>query len=113
MTDAQRLGDLEQIVMLAVLRLGGDAYGAPIQRELAERAARPVSIATIHVTLTRLEAKGLVVSTFEEGTGARGGRSKRVFRVEQAGLSALRHARDALGRMWDGLEGGDTGRVRA
>jgi PadR family transcriptional regulator, regulatory protein PadR len=107
MTDPHKLGELEQIVMLAVHRLGEDAYGAAIQRELDARADRSLSIATIYVTLTRLEAKGLVASSFAEGGGERGGRAKRVFRIEPAGLLALRHARDTLARMWDGLDAGD------
>ena len=98
MTESHKLGELEQIVMLAVLRLGENAYGAAIQRELEERAGRGVTIATIYVTLTRLEAKRLVASAFAEGGGERGGRAKRVFRLEPSGLEALRHAREALAR---------------
>jgi DNA-binding PadR family transcriptional regulator len=114
MSENSKLGELEQIVMLAVLRLGRDAYGAAIQRELDERAGRSVSIATIYVTLTRLEAKGLVASAFAEGGGARGGRAKRVFRLEAGGLEALRRARESLARMWDGLDaaGADVARAR-
>ena len=107
MTNTTRLGELEQIAMLAVLRLGEDAYGAAIQEELAARADRRLSIATIYVTLTRLEAKGLVASSFVEGGGDRGGRAKRVFRLEPTGLRALREARQTLARMWDGLDAGE------
>jgi len=105
-TDTTRLGELEQIVMLAVLQCGDDAYGARIRRELQARADRTISIATIYVTLTRLEAKGLVASHFTEPTAARGGKAKRVFRVVAAGLESLHAARATLARMWDGLEGG-------
>lgn len=113
MTDPHKLGELEQIVMLAVRRLGEDAYGGAIQRELGSRADRSVSIATIYVTLTRLEAKGLVSSAFAEGGGERGGRAKRVFRLEPVGLESLRRARDTLARMWEGLEAGDADAVAA
>jgi len=109
MDQAARLGELEQIVMLAVLRLGDNAYGAAIQRELEERAGRKVTIATIYVTLTRLEAKGLVSSAFAEGRGERGGRAKRVFRLEPSGLEALRRARESLARMWEGLDAAHEG----
>jgi DNA-binding PadR family transcriptional regulator len=106
MTDPHKLGELEQIAMLAVLRLGSDAYGGAIQRELETRAGRRLSIATIYVTLTRLETKGLVASALAEGGGERGGRAKRVFRLEPAGLAALRRARETLAQMWDGLDAG-------
>lgn len=102
----EHLGELEQLVMLAVLRLDEGAYGAAIQRELAQRARRQVSLGTIYVTLTRLEAKGLVRSWLGEPTPARGGKAKRFFAVERAGLAALRAARDSLARMWDGLAAG-------
>jgi PadR family transcriptional regulator, regulatory protein PadR len=113
LNDNHKLGELEQTVMLAVLRLGHDAYGAAIQRELQERIGRDVTIATIYVTLTRLEAKGLVASEFAEGGGARGGRAKRMFRLESEGMEALHRARESLARMWDGLEGSaDAARAR-
>jgi DNA-binding PadR family transcriptional regulator len=109
MAETHKLGELEQIVMLAVLRLGGNAYGAAIQRELEERAGRAVTIATIYVTLTRLEGKGLVASEFAEGGGERGGRAKRVFRLEASGLEALQRARASLARMWEGLDAAHAG----
>lgn len=113
LSDNHRLGELEQTVMLAVLRLGGDAYGAAIQRELRERIGRDVTIATIYVTLTRLEAKGLVASELADGGGERGGRAKRMFRVEPEGLEALHRARESLARLWEGLEGSaDAARAR-
>jgi DNA-binding PadR family transcriptional regulator len=102
----EHLGDLEQLAMLAVLRLEGDAYGVEIQRELAERAKRKVSLGTVYVTLTRLETKGLVRSWLGDPTPARGGKARRYYAVERAGQAALRAARDALARMWDGLAPG-------
>jgi DNA-binding PadR family transcriptional regulator len=99
----EHLGELEQIVMLAVLRLGDDAYGAGIQRELTSRAKRKVSLGTIYVTLMRLEAKGLVRSWLGEPTPSRGGKARRYYALERAGQAALRQSRDALARMWDGL----------
>ncbi len=99
--ERRRLGELEQFVLLAVLRLGDDAWGAEIQRELRSRAKRNVSIGTIYVTLSRLEAKGMVMSWLGEPTAERGGKAKRHFRVERAGRAALRAARTAAcGRAW-------------
>lgn len=97
------LGDLEQLVMLAVLRLGDHAYGATIQRELATRAHRRVALGTVYVTLMRLESKGLVRSWLGDATPARGGKARRHYALERAGISALQSARDTLARMWDGL----------
>jgi DNA-binding PadR family transcriptional regulator len=99
----EHLGELEHLMMLAVLRLGDDAYGATIQRELAARARRNVSIGTIYVTLTRLESKGFVRSWLGDPTPARGGKAKRHYALERAGQTALRSARDALARMWEGV----------
>jgi DNA-binding PadR family transcriptional regulator len=104
----EHLGELEQLVMLAVLRLGDDAYGAEIQRELAERAKRRTSLGTVYVTLTRLEAKGLVRSWLGDPAPLRGGKARRHFAVERAGMTSLRASRDALARMWDGLAGRGT-----
>jgi len=99
----EHLGDLEQLVMLAVLRLGEDAYGASIQRELAARARRRVSLGTVHVTLMRLENKGLVRSWLGEPSPSRGGKARRHYVLERGGEKALRAARDTMARMWEGL----------
>jgi DNA-binding PadR family transcriptional regulator len=100
------LGELEQLVMLAVVQLGEDAYGAEIQRALVARARRRVSLGTVYVTLMRLENKGLVRSWLGESTPSRGGKARRHYAVERAGMHALRSARDALDRMWEGVQAG-------
>ena len=97
------LGDLQQLTMLALLRLADDAYGARIRQELARVAARKLSISAIYVTLVRLEKQGLVESHYGAGP-ARGGRSRRCFRVTDEGLDALRSSREAAERMWSGVE---------
>lgn len=102
----EHLGELEQLVMLAVLRLGEDAYGARIQRELATRARRKATLGTIHVTLLRLENKGLVRSWLGESSPSRGGKARRHYALERGGEKALRAARDTLTRMWEGLAPG-------
>ena len=97
-------GELEQIVLLAILRLGEDAYGVPIRSEIEERTGRVLTIGALYRTLDRLEDKGYVTSSFSNPTPTRGGRSKRYFNVSAIGVRALRASRDALAAMWDGLE---------
>ena len=98
------LGGFQQLVMLAVLRLGDEAYGARLQLELDEIAGRTVSISTVYVTMERLERKGLVASWLADPTPVRGGRSKRFYQLTDEGVLALQEAREALDKMWDGLE---------
>lgn len=100
----EHLGELEQIVLLAVLRLDEDAYGVPIRREIERRAGRSLTVGALYRTLDRLEAKGYVTSRFGEPTAERGGRSKRYFRLRPVGLRTLRASRDTLAAMWEGLE---------
>jgi PadR family transcriptional regulator PadR len=101
--DRSQLGDLEELVLLAVLRLGEDAYGARIREELAGEAGRSVSISTVYVTLMRLEEKGLARSWMGEPTGARGGKAKRHFEVRPEGVAALEATRAVRERMWQGI----------
>jgi PadR family transcriptional regulator PadR len=97
------LGSLEQIVMLAVLRLGGDAYGMTVRREIEERTGRDISIGAVYATLERLESKGYVSSFTGEPTAERGGRAKRHFQIEAAGQRALGASQEALRNMSAGL----------
>jgi DNA-binding PadR family transcriptional regulator len=106
MAGKPRLGDLEELVLLAVLRLGADAYGARIRRELVDHAGRSVSISTVYVTLMRLEEKGLARSWLGEPTGRRGGKAKRYFALRPEGEEALRSTRDVRERMWAGVPDG-------
>jgi DNA-binding PadR family transcriptional regulator len=103
MTDRSQLGDLEELVLLAALRLGEDAYGARLRAELRERAGRSVSISTIYVTLMRLEEKGLARSWMGEPSGERGGKARRYFAVRPEGVEALESTRAVRERMWDGV----------
>lgn len=110
-----QLGALEEVVLLAVLRLGDDAYGAAIRKELRSRAGRAPTVSTIYVTLLRLEEKGLVRSRTGESTSPRGGRPKRLFALTEKGVAAVRTGREVMERMWEGLElhpGGEGGRGR-
>jgi DNA-binding PadR family transcriptional regulator len=93
------LGDLEQIVLLAVLRLGADAYGVTIAEELRERAGRDVTLATIYKTLERLEVKGYVRTSLGEPTPVRGGRAKRYYGLTPGGRRVLQETLKVLDRM--------------
>jgi len=97
------LGEFEQVVLLAVVRLGKGAYGVPIRREIEERTGRPVSVGALYATLDRLEGKGYLHSWFGEATSQRGGRSKRHFEVLAAGTEALARSKNMLDRMWNGV----------
>lgn len=99
------LGEFEQLVLLACLQLGDEAYTVSIVDEIARRTDREVSHSAVYVALRRLEEKGLVRSEMGESTPERGGRPKRFFRAEPGALPALRQARDILLSMWEGLEG--------
>ena len=106
MSERSYLTEFEQLAMLAVLQLGDDAYGAKIRRILDETADRNVSIATIYVALGRLEDRGLVRSWMSDPVAVRGGRSKRLYAVEAAGVEALEQARDTHARMWAKADAG-------
>lgn len=98
------LGDFEQLVMLAALRLGENAYGASIQREVEARTGRAISINAVYTTLDRLETKGLLRSWVGEPTEERGGRRKKHYALEPPGLAAIGQAYRAFRRMARGLE---------
>jgi PadR family transcriptional regulator PadR len=98
------LGDFEQLVMLAVMRLDADAYGTSIREELKDRAEREVSPGAIFTTLERLESRGLVTSRYGEPTPERGGRSKRYYRLSAEGRRSLSRSLKAVRRLLQGLE---------
>ena len=100
----EHLGEFEQLVLLAVLRVHKDAYGVPIRLEIESRTGRSVTVGALYRTLDRLEEKGYVTSSFGDPTPARGGRSRRYFTVRPLGLRTLRASRDVLSAMWEGLE---------
>jgi DNA-binding PadR family transcriptional regulator len=103
MSKGEYLGEFEQTVLLALARLGDEAYGVTVRLEIEERTGRNVSIGAIYPTLDRLEAKGFVSSYLGDPTPERGGRCKRYFKLEPAGVRALIRSRDVLARMWEGL----------
>jgi PadR family transcriptional regulator PadR len=97
------LGEMELMVLLAVVRLEAAAYGVPISKELLLLADREVALGSIYSALDRLEQKGFVTSTLGDPTPERGGRAKRYFRPTPAGLRALRTTRTALINLWSGI----------
>jgi PadR family transcriptional regulator, regulatory protein PadR len=100
---AEVLGAFEQAVLLAVLRLGRDAYGRAILKEVQARLAREVAAGAVHATLDRLERKGLVSSRLGSGTPVRDGRARRYYMVAAAGVRALNDARESFHNVWRGL----------
>lgn len=102
MTQARLLGEVEQLVLLAILRVGEGAYAVPIREEIQREAHVELSRGTIYVTLDRLERKGLVSSWFEDPTPEPGGKAKRCYRIEREGLAALRSAQQMVARLQAG-----------
>ena len=104
MTDTLNLGELEQLILLAILRLGDDAYGVTIRAELAERADRSIAPGALYTALDRMESKGLVTSRMGDPTPQRGGRAKRYVTVTAAGIEAVTRAQRAYQRLLEGLD---------
>ena len=98
------LGDFEQLVLLGVLRLGDEAYGAAIRQEIHARSGRDISISAVYTTLDRLESKGLLRSWVGEPTPQRGGRRRKFYLLRPAGEAALRQAYHAFTAMSHGFE---------
>lgn len=98
------LGEFEQLILLALLRLRENAYGATIHQEVEKRTGRAISISAVYTTLDRLEEKGLVRSHAGEPTPRRGGRRKKFFRLEPEGADALARSYRVFREMTAGLE---------
>jgi len=97
------LTDFELMILLAILRVGDEAYGVPISRQIEAATARPVTRASVYTALDRLQRLGLVTSTLGQPTPERGGRAKRFFTVTAQGLRAVKEAQRAFATMWRGL----------
>jgi PadR family transcriptional regulator, regulatory protein PadR len=100
---ASTLGTLELAALLAVARLGDDAYGLAVRRDLAERTGRDYSVGTVYTTLQRLEDKGLLTSRATAPLPVRGGRSRRLYVITGAGARALRDAERYAAALWAGV----------
>ena len=99
-----RLGEFEELVLLAVAGLGEEAYAVSVQQRIERRADRAASMGAVYSTLDRLEAKGCLASRLGQVTPEPGGRRKRFYRLTATGAGALQTARDARARMWDGID---------
>lgn len=100
------LGEFEQLLLLALLRLGETGYGVTIRREIESRTGRKVSPGAVYTALDRLERRGLVSSWLGEPTAVRGGKRKRYYQLEPAGRESLKRIRETFGRMVEGLSAG-------
>lgn len=98
------LGEFEQLVLLAALRLGEDAYAPRIAEVLERRADREMSRGTLYGALDQLERKGFIAFDVQPPTGRRGGRRRRRFTVTPDGIEALQQIRSVMTRMWEGMD---------
>ena len=101
---ADVLGSFEQAVLIGVMRLGHEAYGRAILKDVQARLERNVAPGAVHATLERLEKKGLLASKLGSGTPIRAGRARRYYRLLPAGVRALNDAREAVNNIWRGLK---------
>jgi PadR family transcriptional regulator, regulatory protein PadR len=99
------LGELELMVLLALVRLGEEAYGVPISHEIERCSGREAALGSVYAALERLEEKGLVTSRLGDPTAERGGRAKRYFQITESGLRDVRATQRALTALWRGLPG--------
>ncbi len=104
MAKGDYLGEFELIVLLAILRLGKNAYGVTIWEEIQKRTGRSTPIGAVYATLERFESKGYVTSKMGDPTRERGGRAKRFFRMTAQGSAAIEVSRKMLASMWAGLD---------
>lgn len=101
---SKSLGEFEQMVLLAVLRRGDDAYGTSVRKELQARTERTIARGALYVTLERLERKGLLTSKMGDATPERGGKAKRYYSLSVEGLALLRQSGRDLMSLWQGYE---------
>ena len=103
MSDRGHFGEWELMVLLALMRLGEDAYGVPVCREIEVQTGREVAVGSVYATLERLEEKGFVNSELGKPTAERGGRAKKYFRITANGVREVRRTQRALRNLWNGL----------
>jgi PadR family transcriptional regulator, regulatory protein PadR len=95
------LGEFEELILILVAALQGDAYGAAISDEIEVRLKREVTLSAVHVTLYRLEDKGYIKSRVGGATNERGGRRKRIYTVTSAGLAMLKAIKESRLELWN------------
>ena len=98
--EKEHLGELEELVLLLILKLKNEAYGLSIRNAMKTEADRNITIGAIHGTVNRLESKGYIKSTLGGATDVRGGRRKRIFTLTTAGMNALEKSRDVKVSLW-------------
>ena len=103
MAGGSSIGTTDLTVLLALMRLGDEAYGVTIARAIEEASDRTVALASVYATLDRLVERGFAMSELGEPTAERGGRAKKYFRITGKGIREVRAARDSLIKMWKGL----------
>ena len=103
MAEHNYLGEFELMILLTIIRIGDEAYGVPLSRELELLRGRRVSAGSVYAALDRLETKGLIASSLGEATPERGGRAKRYFRITEQGLRSVRETRTVLSKLWKTL----------
>ena len=107
----EALGNFELMVLLALIRLGDEAYGVPIAQVIEDSTGRAVLASSVYAALERLEGKGFVSARIGEPTAERGGRAKRYFRITAKGLRQVRETQRALTTLWEGIPGLQGGRA--
>ena len=107
MPQSNFLGEFEHVVLLALMRLGQDAYGTTIRREIEANTGRSVSVGALYTALGRLERRGFVGTRIGDPSPERGGRARRYYRLKAAGQTALERSRSVLLQMWKGFEPGE------
>src|SRR2546430_762671 len=103
MATAPGLSNFELMIMLAIIRIGDEAYGVSISTEIEDRTGNAVLLGSVYDALARLEEKGLITSSLGEATAERGGRAKRHFRTTADGLRLVRDTQRSLVKLWKGL----------
>jgi PadR family transcriptional regulator, regulatory protein PadR len=103
------LGELEQLILLALARLEDEAYGVTVRQIVADSTGRDITLGTVYKTLWRLEQKKLVSCWVADPTEQRGGRRKKMYELSPLGKRALRESLDGLRRMTEGLSKGIVG----
>ena len=103
MAKREYLGQLELMVLLAVMRSGHNAYGVAISLEIEDKSGREVALGSVYAALERLENKGFVISRLGEPTAERGGKARSYFKLTSAGLKQVREAHSTLTKLCEGL----------
>jgi PadR family transcriptional regulator, regulatory protein PadR len=97
------LGEVEHLILLAIVRLGDSAYGVSVRQEIEHVTGREVAMGALYTSLDRLARKGFIKSTLSDPIPERGGKSRRYYRLRPAGVAALRQSRERLLKMWTGV----------